>query len=98
MGCSYYGYASDITCSFPVNGVFTDDQKLIYNAVLAARNAVLRKAKPGNYRRAIRKKKKSVFLVLPKFQIACSSNIVEETSIFFRRSIHSKIEKSLLKC
>ncbi|KAK6624516.1 hypothetical protein RUM44_011375 [Polyplax serrata] len=47
MGCSYCGYASDITCSFPANGVFTDDQKLIYNAVLAARNTVLEKAKPG---------------------------------------------------
>lgn len=47
MGCSYYGYASDITCSFPVNGVFTEDQKLIYEAVFHARNAVMAAAKPG---------------------------------------------------
>ncbi|VDP72314.1 unnamed protein product [Schistosoma curassoni] len=36
MGGEYYCYSSDITCSFPVNGRFTDDQKLIYNAVLCA--------------------------------------------------------------
>jgi len=47
MGANYCGYASDITCSFPVNGKFTDNQKMIYNAVLEARNAVLAAAKPG---------------------------------------------------
>ncbi|KAM7348078.1 dipeptidase C [Cochliomyia hominivorax] len=47
MGANYCGYAADITCSFPANGKFTEDQKFIYNAVLAARNAVLREAKDG---------------------------------------------------
>lgn len=47
MGCSYFGYASDITCSFPASGKFTQDQKLIYNAVLAARDRVIQLAKPG---------------------------------------------------
>lgn len=47
MGANYNGYAADITCSFPVNGKFTDDQKLIYNAVLAARDAVCGAAKEG---------------------------------------------------
>lgn len=42
MGANYAGYAADITCSFPANGKFTDDQKFIYNAVLEARNAVIR--------------------------------------------------------
>lgn len=46
MGGNYCGYAADITCSFPVNGKFTEDQKLIYNAVLKARDAVLAAAKP----------------------------------------------------
>ena len=27
MGCEYYSYDSDITCSFPANGRFSDDQK-----------------------------------------------------------------------
>lgn len=47
MGGEYYCYASDITCTFPANGTFTEDQKLIYNAVLKANRAVLAAAKPG---------------------------------------------------
>ncbi|XP_076387318.1 xaa-Pro dipeptidase isoform X2 [Megachile rotundata] len=47
MGGNYCGYAADITCSFPANGKFTDDQKMIYNAVLAARDAVMNTAKPN---------------------------------------------------
>ena len=47
MGSEYYCYTSDITCSYPINGKFTDDQKMIYNAVLAARNAVMHAVKPG---------------------------------------------------
>ncbi|XP_061376800.1 xaa-Pro dipeptidase [Danaus plexippus] len=47
MGGNYAGYAADITCSFPANGKFTEDQKLIYEAVLAARDAVIRQGKPG---------------------------------------------------
>ena len=47
MGSEYYCYSSDITCSYPINGKFTDDQKMIYNAVLAARNAVMHAVKPG---------------------------------------------------
>nr|CCC50851.1 putative aminopeptidase P [Trypanosoma vivax Y486] len=47
MGGLYMGYASDITCSFPVNGKFSDDQKIIYNAVLDAHDTVMRQLKPG---------------------------------------------------
>ncbi|XP_049541587.1 xaa-Pro dipeptidase [Anopheles darlingi] len=47
MGANYGGYAADITCSFPANGKFTEDQKLIYNAVLAARDAVCGAAREG---------------------------------------------------
>ena len=33
MGAEYHGYTADITCSYPENGKFTEDQKTIYNAV-----------------------------------------------------------------
>lgn len=39
--------ASDVTTSFPANGIFTDRQKLIYNAVLDANRTVFEAAKPG---------------------------------------------------
>ena len=47
MGGEYYCYTSDITCSFPANRTFTEQQKLIYSAVLKANRAVLAAVKPG---------------------------------------------------
>ncbi|CAG7717380.1 unnamed protein product, partial [Allacma fusca] len=47
MGAEYYCFTSDITCSFPANGKFTEDQKIIYNAVLDANRKVLNACKPG---------------------------------------------------
>jgi len=42
-------YASDITRTFPVNGNFTNEQKIIYEIVLAAQIAAIKKVKPGNH-------------------------------------------------
>ncbi len=47
MGCEYYCYDSDITCSFPANGQFSEDQATVYEAVLAAHQAVIKAIKPG---------------------------------------------------
>eukprot|EP00124_Ichthyophonus_hoferi_P005878 Ihof_evm1s1015 gene=Ihof_evmTU1s1015 len=47
MGCEYHGYASDITCSFPANGKFNPQQKIVYNAVLKANKAVMSTLKEG---------------------------------------------------
>eukprot|EP00164_Ancoracysta_twista_P002853 GFYU01003797.1.p1 GENE.GFYU01003797.1~~GFYU01003797.1.p1 ORF type:complete len:506 (+),score=180.96 GFYU01003797.1:110-1519(+) len=47
MGAEYHCYTSDITTSFPATGKFSDDQKAVYEAVLAARNACLAATKPG---------------------------------------------------
>jgi len=47
MGAEYHCYASDITCCFPANGKFTEDQKLVYNAVLKAQKSVEAVMKPG---------------------------------------------------
>ncbi|KAH8115779.1 peptidase M24 [Phellopilus nigrolimitatus] len=38
-GCEYNGYASDITRTYPANGVFTAPQRDLYAAVLAAQKA-----------------------------------------------------------
>jgi len=47
MGLKFYGYCSDITCTYPVNGKFTQKQKEIYNAVLDATHQVKAAVKPG---------------------------------------------------
>lgn len=47
FGAEYSGYCSDITCSFPASGKFTDKQKIVYNAVLRANRAVVAEARPG---------------------------------------------------
>jgi Xaa-Pro dipeptidase len=47
MGAEYFGYGSDVTCSFPIDGVFNDRQRPIYQAVLNAQIAVYRMIKPG---------------------------------------------------
>ncbi|MCC6067944.1 Xaa-Pro aminopeptidase [Ferrovum sp. PN-J185] len=46
-GCEWQGYASDITRTFPVNGKFTDTQKLLYDIVLRAQLAAIESIKPG---------------------------------------------------
>ena len=47
MGAEFRCYASDITCTMPANGKFTDKQKQIYNAVLDAQQTVMKHIKPG---------------------------------------------------
>ncbi len=46
-GCELDHYASDITRTFPVNGRFSEAQKIIYELVLAAHHATLQSIKPG---------------------------------------------------
>ena len=46
-GCELDGYASDITRTFPANGIFTTAQRTLYDIVLAAQEAAIRVTKPG---------------------------------------------------
>lgn len=48
-GCEYNGYASDVTRTFPVNGQFTEPQRQLYELVLAAQIAAIKRAQPGNH-------------------------------------------------
>jgi len=48
-GCEYACYASDITRTLPINGRFSPAQRALYELVLSAQEAAIRKAKPGNH-------------------------------------------------
>jgi Xaa-Pro dipeptidase len=46
-GAEYHGYSADITCTYPVNGRFTPEQRDVYQAVLSSNQAVQAAMKPG---------------------------------------------------
>jgi len=46
-GAELAGYAADITRTFPVNGKFSTEQKVIYQLVLDAKNLAINAIKPG---------------------------------------------------
>jgi Xaa-Pro dipeptidase len=46
-GCEYNCYASDNTRTFPANGKFSPDQRMVYQAVLDTHKYVIEHAKPG---------------------------------------------------
>lgn len=47
-GCEYFGYCSDITHTFPINGTFTAVQKDLYDLVLQANQNAIAQCLPGN--------------------------------------------------
>ncbi len=47
-GCEYGYYAADVTRTFPVNGKFSEPQRRVYEAVLAAQHAALEATRPGS--------------------------------------------------
>src|ERR1700728_4272948 len=48
-GCELECYASDITCTYPVNGRFTPEQRAVYEVVLEANRAAIARVRPGNH-------------------------------------------------
>jgi Xaa-Pro aminopeptidase len=48
-GCEFDYYASDVTRTFPVNGRFTAEQRVIYELVLEAQEAAMAEIAPGKH-------------------------------------------------
>lgn len=59
-GAEYHGYTADITRTFPMNGKFTREQRLIYNIVLEAQDSGIAASKAGDPFRAPHKAAKDV--------------------------------------
>jgi len=47
MGAEYHCYTADVTCTYPVSGTFTPEQRAVYEAVWEAVQAVERAVRPG---------------------------------------------------
>ncbi len=48
IGAEYHGYTADVTRTLPVDGKFSEEEKTIYNIVLAAQTAGIEACKAGN--------------------------------------------------
>jgi len=48
-GCEFEYYAADISRTFPVNGVYSKEQRALYEVVLEAQLAAIEAIKPGNH-------------------------------------------------
>lgn len=48
VGAEYHGYSADVTRTYPVDGVFSPEQRAIYELVLRAQEAGIEEARPGN--------------------------------------------------
>ena len=60
FGCEYANYAADLTRSIPVNGIFTDRQRGVYNAVLRVLKEARAMLVPGTrWKNTIRKSARS---------------------------------------
>ena len=47
-GCELDGYAADISRTFPVNGVFSPEQRAVYDVVLDAQRQAIDQVRPGH--------------------------------------------------
>jgi Xaa-Pro aminopeptidase len=48
VGAEYHGYTADVTRTFPVDGKFSEEERQIYELVLAAQKAGIEAAQKGN--------------------------------------------------
>ena len=48
VGAEYHGYTADVTRTIPVDGKYSEEEKIIYNIVLEAQNKAIDACKVGN--------------------------------------------------
>ena len=60
LGAEYHGYTADVTRTIPVNGTFTNEQKIIYDLVYKAQVAAWDICKPGTTFKALTDSTKAI--------------------------------------
>ena len=83
-GLMFMHYAGDITRTFPVNGKFTDDQKLVYNKLLELQLSLIDMVTPReNFFHLQQSMNKGVYKILYEIGVAKSPEYNEQIASFF---------------
>jgi Xaa-Pro aminopeptidase len=82
-GAEYHGYTADVTRTLPVNGVFSPEEKAIYNIVLEAQEAGIKACKQGVEFRATHKA--TVAIVQKRLK---ELGIIKESNDFMKYFFH----------
>ena len=86
-GAEYHGYTADITRTLPVNGKFSEEEKIIYNIVLDAQAAGIKACQEGNEFRAPHK---AALAVIQKrlLELGIIKNEADFIKYFFHGTSH----------
>lgn len=60
LGAKFSGYCADISRTFPVNGKFTDDQRILYSAVLTSQKKIIENYQVGRTMSEVQKISKDI--------------------------------------
>ena len=83
-GLMFKHYAGDITRTFPVNGKFSDDQKLVYEKMLNLQISLIEAVKPGiTFFQLQELMNKGVYQILHEIGVAKSPEYKQEVASFF---------------
>lgn len=87
LGAKNNGYNADISRTFPANGKFTEQQKLIYNIVLECNKMIIKTAKPGLTLRDLQQKA-SDFLARKCYEAGLIKDIDDIRSCYYHSVSH----------
>ncbi len=87
VGAEYRGYTADVTRTLPVDGVFSEEEKIIYNLVLKAQNAGIRAAKAGNPFRATHQATTEI-ITQGLLKLGIINNVKEVRNFFMHGTSH----------
>ncbi len=88
VGAQYKYYNSDITRTFPINGKFTERQKVIYEIVLMGQKKVIENIKPGLPFKHLNKILKEFYLIeLKKIGLINKNGTIEDVSKYYYHNV-----------
>jgi len=88
VGAQFEYYNSDITRTFPLNGKFTERQKVIYNIVLKGQKKVIESIKPGlPFKQLNNILKEFYFIELKKIDLISKDGTIDDVSKYYYHNV-----------